>query len=132
MYVILYWYYNIWTCISVYGNGDENLGDALDVRVTGQLMVPTPTEMPDSYLPIHVEMRSDIFDTQRVLEFAFPFRTVVKGMVIDTDPVMYLKSFNLQVSRSDHVAQGVFSDVEYIMGQPIVSINKLLVAHTLH
>ncbi len=103
----------------MFGNSDESLGANIDIRVSAELGVANPDFLA-SILPVHVQLRSDLFETQRILEFTTPHRTLLRGMVLHVDRVRYLKAFRLQYAEADYVSKGVMTDVEYIRGTPIV------------
>ncbi len=85
------------------------------------LLVSVPSSMT-STLPLHVELGSDDFGTEKYLDIRFPFKIVLKGLIIDTDRTKYLKSFTLQTAENDYLHRGVLTDIEYMTGTPIVSI----------
>ena len=53
------------------------------------------------------------------MDFTFPFKYVIKSMVIDTDVDKYLRAFTLQSSETDYISKGFMSDVEHCKGQQV-------------
>ncbi len=103
------------------------MGSSTSFSVSGDLTVPNPEVIATPAIspptPVPVQLRSDIYGTPRSLEIELPFRTLVKGFIIECLREKYLRSFTLQYAAMDHVEQGVMKDIEFAKGQPLVSVN---------
>ena len=77
------------------------------------LMKPVPSNFGSIYGPIHIELRENIFDEERVIEIKFPFKHVVKGLFVETKISQSMKSFEVYYKRNDMVRPHELTPIDF-------------------
>ena len=82
------------------GNGYELLQDSVDYRISSSARKNPPTYIKDSQArSIHVELYTDLFESERFLEVSLSAQIVLSGLRIDTKRSMALQEFSIHYAR---------------------------------